>query len=129
MGWDESLVPDPQDPATFASAKLRWDELDTGRHAVLAEVYRHLIALRHQYSELTNPILARTRCEFDDDQRWFLLRRGGLAVVVNFSDVETRVELGGPHQLRWATPSGVRVDGTSAVLPPHAGALLLPLTS
>lgn len=128
MGWDEKLVPDPQDPATFASAKLRWDELETGRHAVLLGVYRHLIALRRQYSELTNPVLARTRCEFDDDERWFLLRRGGLAVVVNFSDAERRVDLGGPHQLRWATPSGARVDGTHAVLPPHAGALLLPLT-
>jgi malto-oligosyltrehalose trehalohydrolase len=129
MGWDESLVPDPQDPATFASAKLRWDEAEDGRHAVIAEVYRHLIALRRQYSELTNPVLARTRCEFDSDERWFVLRRGGLAVVVNFSDVEASVELGGPHQLRWATPSGAHVDGSDVVLPPHAGALLLPLTS
>jgi malto-oligosyltrehalose synthase/malto-oligosyltrehalose trehalohydrolase len=127
MGWDADQVPDPQDPATFASARLLWDEVADGDHAVLFEVYRRLIALRRQYSELTNPIMARTRCEFDAEAGWFLMRRGGLAVVVNFADTSTRVELGGPHQLRWTTPSGAQVEGSEVVLPPHGGALLIPL--
>ena len=29
MGWDRSLVPDPQDPETFSRSKLRWDERRT----------------------------------------------------------------------------------------------------
>jgi hypothetical protein len=37
------------------------------------------------------------------------------------------VELDGRHQLRWASPSGARIAGTTVVLRPHAGALLLPL--
>lgn len=127
MGWDTSEVPDPQDRATFEAAKLRWDEVGEGDHAVLLQAHRHLIALRRQYSELTNPIMARTRCEFDQEAGWFLMRRGGLAVVVNFSGSETEVELGGPHQLRWATPAGAQVEGNVVKLSPHAGALLLPL--
>jgi maltooligosyltrehalose trehalohydrolase len=46
MGWDESVVPDPQDPATFASARLQWDERDEGVHARLLQLHRDLIALR-----------------------------------------------------------------------------------
>ena len=33
MGWDPSVVPDPQDPATFERSKLDWSELAAGRHA------------------------------------------------------------------------------------------------
>jgi malto-oligosyltrehalose synthase/malto-oligosyltrehalose trehalohydrolase len=127
MGWDAETVPDPQDPATFASARLDWAELERGRHAVVLRSYRELIALRRQYAELSNPVLSRTRCVVDEESRWFLMRRGGLAVVVNFGDGEATVDLGGRHQLRWATPSGARLLGSSVVLPPHAGALLLPL--
>jgi malto-oligosyltrehalose trehalohydrolase len=127
LDWDTDEVPDPQDPETFASAKLNWAELGDGRHQVLLDTYRQLITLRRQYAELTNPVLARTTCEVDEEARWFLMRRGGLAVVVNFGEREAIVELGGRHQLRWATPSGAQVTGTTVVLPPHAGALLLPL--
>ena len=30
MGWDPSVVPDPQDPTTFERSKLDWSELDAG---------------------------------------------------------------------------------------------------
>lgn len=127
MNWDPTTVPDPMDPATFVSARLDWGERDRGRHRVVLQAYRELIALRRQYAELSNPSLATTSCRVDEDARWFLMRRGGPAVVVNFGDAEATVDLGGRHQLRWATPSGARLLGTSVVLPPHAGALLLPL--
>jgi malto-oligosyltrehalose trehalohydrolase len=127
MNWDPATVPDPMDPATFVSAKLDWSEQEDGRHRVLLEAYRKLIRLRRQYAELTNPSLARTSCQVDEEARWFLMRRAGLAVAVNFGDREAVVDLGGRHQLRWATPSGARLAGSSVVLPPHAGALLLPL--
>ncbi|HEY3407060.1 MAG TPA: malto-oligosyltrehalose synthase [Propionicimonas sp.] len=127
MDWDTDEVPDPQDPETFLSAKLAWSELAEGRHKVLLDTYRELITLRRQYAELTNPVLVRTTCRVDEEARWFLMRRGGLAVVVNFGEQEAVVELDGRHQLRWATPAGASVTGTTVVLPPHAGALLLPL--
>lgn len=127
MAWDTDVVPDPQDPATFASAKLRWAEVETSSHTVVLQAYRELIELRRQYAELTNPVLARTRCEVDEEARWFLMRRGGLVVAVNFSAARVTLELGGRHQLRWSTPSGARMSGTQVILPPHGGALLLPL--
>ena len=115
MAWDTDVVPDPQDPATFASAKLRWAEVETGSHTVVLQAYRELIELRRQYAELTNPVLARTRCEVDEEARWFLMRRGGLVVAVNFSAARVTLELGGRHQLRWSTPSGARMSGTQVL--------------
>ena len=42
LGWDPSVVPDPQDPETFARSRLDWSELSEGRHARMLEVYRQL---------------------------------------------------------------------------------------
>ena len=55
------------------------------------------------------------------------MRRGDVAVGVNFGDSPVQVDLGAPHVIRWATPSGGSVSGRTVTLPPHAGALLLPL--
>jgi maltooligosyltrehalose trehalohydrolase len=62
MGWDESVVPDPQDPATFRRSHLDWSELDDveddGAHARLLALHRDLIALRRATPELTDPNFA-----------------------------------------------------------------------
>ena len=50
--------------------------------------------------------------------------RGPLLVAVNFSPEPVAVDLGGGHELLWATPAGARLDGDRAMLPGHAGALL-----
>ena len=110
-----------------ASAKLDWDEARTGRHAVILGVHRELVSLRRELPELSDPAMTSTTCTWDDTERWFLMRRGGIAVAVNFSDAEVRVELGRRHQLRWTTPAGAYLDAGSVVLPPHAAAVLLPV--
>ena len=46
LGWDPTIVPDPQDPETFERSKLDWSELDEGRHARMLDVYRRLARLR-----------------------------------------------------------------------------------
>ncbi|MGH1524322.1 malto-oligosyltrehalose trehalohydrolase [Leifsonia sp. L25] len=46
MGWDPDVVPDPQDPATFESARLDWTEPGRPAHARLLAWYRRLIELR-----------------------------------------------------------------------------------
>lgn len=134
MDWDQDAVPDPQDPATFAACVLDWDEPSQGRHAELLGVYRDLIALRRALPDLTDPDLRATSCRVDEERRWFLMRRGGVLVAVNFGDAEVTVDLGqltesdgGEYEVRWATPAGARVVGDAVVLPAHAGAVLLPI--
>ncbi|HWR86437.1 MAG TPA: malto-oligosyltrehalose trehalohydrolase, partial [Rhodoglobus sp.] len=88
MGWDPDVVPDPQDPQTFASAKLRWDERLEGDRARLLELYRALIALRRTEPGLTDPDMRTVQCTFDEDARWFRVQRPGVALLLNFADQE-----------------------------------------
>ena len=127
MGWDESEVPDPQDPATFLASKLDWSETEDGRHAVLLEVYRSLAELRRRTPELTDPDLRTISCEVDEDARWFLMRRGRVVVAVNFGNAVATVDLGADHEVQWATPAGATVEAGCVVLPPHAGGVLVQL--
>ncbi|MCC4908281.1 malto-oligosyltrehalose trehalohydrolase [Microbacterium sp. cx-59] len=90
MGWDESIVPDPQDPATFRRSVLDWSEAADGEHARLLQLYRDLARLRRERPELTDPAFGQLGGETADpdaapDARRFVLRRGALAVLVNLS--------------------------------------------
>jgi 1,4-alpha-glucan branching enzyme len=132
MAWDTETILDPQDPATFAASKLDWSEVADGRHAVVLEAYRSLAALRRALPELTDPDMTRHSCEYDENARWLMVRRGGAegsVVAVNFSDVEVRVSLGDGSSGRtwtalWQSPAGVDVRGDELVLPPRASCLL-----
>lgn len=89
MGWDESVVPDPQDPETFTRSKLDWAEIDdpdAPAHRAVLEVYRRLAALREQLPAGDEVRLADVTVAFDEQQRWLTLERPGLVLVVNLGD-------------------------------------------
>ncbi|MBB2975323.1 maltooligosyltrehalose trehalohydrolase [Microbacterium endophyticum] len=92
MGWDESVVPDPQDPETFERSKLVWDEAAEGDHARLLKLYRSLARLRRDRPELTDPALAHLTAQAGEGAegsvagRTFRLGRGDVSVFVNLSD-------------------------------------------
>jgi maltooligosyltrehalose trehalohydrolase len=135
MGWDENVVPDPQDPSTFTNSKLDWSELygsadaaAESSHARLFSVYRELIALRREYSALTDPRFGEASTEYDEESRVFVLNRGELSIVINFADEEAGLPvLGQPAQLIFATDSGVGLDEENLTLPAHSAAILGPL--
>ena len=126
LGWDAEIVPDPQDPETFARSKLDWSELTEGRHARILEVYRRLVALRRELPELTDPAFARNRAEVDEVTRLFTLHRGEVVVVVNFGADAATTKVGEGMDLRFETESGVDLAGGTLTVPGHAGVLLAP---
>jgi maltooligosyltrehalose trehalohydrolase len=95
MGWDPAVVPDPQDPRTFTRSKLDWDEIGSGSHGRMLDFYRSLIALRRNHPEFTDPRFASVVTEFDEDERWFVMHRGALAVVVNVDGAAHRIRVPG----------------------------------
>lgn len=121
MGWDPAEVPDPQDPATFERSRLDWSELTEGRHAVVLDCYRALARLRRELLQLTDPAFGSVSCAVDD--RLFTMRRGDLLVVVNAGEGPVEVEVG-QREVLFETPSGVRLEDGTLVLPAHAGTLL-----
>ncbi|WKG11332.1 malto-oligosyltrehalose trehalohydrolase [Nocardia sp. PE-7] len=107
-GWASEEVPDPQDPATFTRSKLDWTEVGREPHARLLACYRGLLALRKSRPEFTDPWLQRVWADYDEAQRWFILRRGRISVVCNLAEDEVVIPVHGRVLLAWspATESG-----------------------
>jgi maltooligosyltrehalose trehalohydrolase len=126
LGWDPEVVPDPQDPETFARSKLDWSEPTGGRHARILDVYRRLAELRRELPALTDPAFAHNRAEVDEDTRLFTLHRGDVVVVVNFGTDAATTKVHEGLEMRFETESGVDLDEGTLTVPGHAGALLAP---
>ncbi len=119
--WDESLVPDPQDPTTFQSAKLAWEEAEMGDHAHILALYRNLARLRRERPELTDPSSAHLSAAIErpgaaPSARRFVLGRGALRIIVNLAADP------------WEVPLAAAEDVLLATVPvsPAAGAVTVP---
>ncbi|WP_430591677.1 malto-oligosyltrehalose trehalohydrolase [Humidisolicoccus flavus] len=129
MGWDESAVPDPQDPATFQRSKLDWNERSEGDHAVLLRTYQSLAALRAACPEFTDPSYSANLVTVDEEARTLELRRGRVRLLVNFGGSEWAVpalEIDASEQVEFETVSGLRgtAEPYGALLPAGAGVVL-----
>jgi maltooligosyltrehalose trehalohydrolase len=108
-------VPDPQDVATFERSKLTRVE-----DPEIAALYRRLLELRRELRG--TPV---EEVEFDEEERWLWLRRGGLEIVANFADGEQWVPCTA-REVVLAAPGDatVEADGETVLLPALAGAVL-----
>jgi maltooligosyltrehalose trehalohydrolase len=92
FGWQPHDVPDPQDPETFHSSKLRWDEINQAQHADMLEWYRRLIELRRKSASLLNGKMSAAHVNCDEEARWLTLRRGDIHVVCNFAERAQQIQ-------------------------------------
>jgi maltooligosyltrehalose trehalohydrolase len=120
-GWEADEVPDPQDPQTFLRSKLDWDEPGRPGHAEMRAFYRELIRLRRTEADLADPWLNHLGIEFDEEQRWIVLRRGAVAIACNLGQDAVSVPVAGLLLLDWGAPKP-RPDAT--LLPGHSVAVL-----
>jgi maltooligosyltrehalose trehalohydrolase len=120
FGWQAEDVPDPQDPATFALARLRWDEREIRTHAAMLEWYRSLLRLRRAHPELGAGPLASLACEAGDG--WLEVDRGPFEIVCAWGPGGRRKPLEGDLVL--ASSPDVRVAGGEVVLPPDSVAVV-----
>lgn len=115
MGWDPTLVPDPQDEQTFERSKLNWNEAAEPEHARLLGFYRELAALRRTRAEFTDPRFDQVSVDFDAAQGWLRLHRSGSTVLINLGAQPARVPAdGGDVLLSFATdgdPVQARLHG------------------
>jgi maltooligosyltrehalose trehalohydrolase len=118
-GWDESGVPDPQDPKTFLRSRLDWSEPDQEPHARLLGWYRDLIALRRSEPDLRDPRLGLADVTWTDGHLDVV--RGRFRVLVNLAGEPWTCRTDGDVVLSWVPDVGVRdgqveVPARSAVL-------------
>jgi maltooligosyltrehalose trehalohydrolase len=85
-GWDAGNVVNPQDPAAFTGAKLRWSEKQEPGHSEMLTLYRELLRLRREHPDLADPHLDRVEVDFDENARWIIVHRGAFDVLANLAD-------------------------------------------
>ena len=125
MGWDESVVPDPNDPETFERSKLDWAELEHGDHARLLELYRRLAQLRRERPELTDPrrsTVGATAAEAIGG-RVYELERGDARVLVNLSEVPWEVTMRRGETVWLSTSAALAEEDERLVLPPDSAVI------
>ena len=120
-GWEADEVPDPQDPLTFQHSKLDWEEPGRPGHSEMHAFYRSLIRLRRTEPDLGDPWLDHLGVDFDEEQRWIVLRRGTVASVCNLADAPATSPVTGRLLLQWGD-SATGPDSTA--LPGHSVAVL-----
>ncbi|KAA9108516.1 malto-oligosyltrehalose trehalohydrolase [Microbacterium rhizomatis] len=132
MGWDESVVPDPQDPATFERSTLKWDEVSEGDHARLLQLYRDLAALRRSRPELADPSFASLRAmsgegaSGEPGERAFALGHGDISVLVNLTRDAVSWDVAAGRRILLSTDAAAEVLDGEVVVPPDAGVVVGP---
>ncbi len=127
FGWDPQDIPDPQSEETFQSSKLDWKELENTQHEEILQWYRQLIRLRRHVPELTDGSLDAVSATYDEHKQWFIMARGPVLVVCNFSDDAQRITCSpgmGKEPLLSSDP-GIQVKGGKITLPGNSVAVFL----
>jgi maltooligosyltrehalose trehalohydrolase len=110
FGWNPEDIPDPQHEGTVEASKLKWDEMREGPHANMLEWYRKLIALRKSRRELTDGVLEQVDVDFDEEDRWFTMQRGGVVVIFTLDEAGYSASLDDGVTLLLGSDSGVAVE-------------------
>ena len=120
-GWDAAEIPDPQDPETFLRSKLDWAEVSDSGHARMLGFYRDLIALRHSEPAMADPWLTHLTVDYDEEQRWIIMRRGPIAIACNLGTEDVDVPAAGEPVLGWG---GIAAETDTTRLAGHSVAVL-----
>jgi len=122
-GWDVGAVVNPQDPAAFASAKLRWSERREPGHAEFLVLYRELLALRREHHDLADPRLPLVEVDFDQDAQWVIVHRGAFDVLANLADHSQPLP-SAAGDILFRTQPGVSAGGSGFMLPARSACII-----
>ncbi len=117
FGWDPGEIPDPQEAGTFQASKLKWEELAEPSHTEMLRWYKDLIALRKSRRELTDGVLEQVDVDFDAEDQWFTMQRGGVVVVFTLGEEGYSASLEESVKLLLASDPGITVEGGQLTLP------------
>jgi maltooligosyltrehalose trehalohydrolase len=122
FGWKHEDVPDPQHPTTVERSTLKWDELVLAPHAGVLAWYRELIALRRSRLDLADGRFDQIEVDFDEAERWLVVRRPSTVVAVNLALQPRRLEMQATSAL--LASADVELGASSVTLQPESVAIL-----
>ncbi len=124
FGWNWADIPDPESEETFRRSKLKWDEIQKGRHEEMLEWYRRLISLRRGSRSLNDGAPGQTKAVFDEAKRWLVMERGTVVVMCNLGSGGVELDNRRQLPLLFASRADVGVAGDRILLPPDSLAIL-----
>ncbi|MFZ0662555.1 MAG: malto-oligosyltrehalose trehalohydrolase [Acidobacteriaceae bacterium] len=123
FGWKPEEIPDPQDEATFARSRLRWEEITEPEHvAVLLGWYHELIALRRLAPG--DFVSGDVAVEFSEEGRWLALRRGRYLVAFSVAAEPVRVPVPPGARMVMQSSDEVSITENRLVLVPDSVAIV-----
>jgi len=117
FGWDPDDIPDPQSVETFEASKLKWDELEQSPHSDMLRWYQGLIALRKGRRELSDGVLEQVDVDFDEEDRWFTMQRGGIVLVFTLAEDGYSASLEAEVKLVMASDAGIKLEDGRLEMP------------
>jgi maltooligosyltrehalose trehalohydrolase len=124
FGWDPDLIPDPEDPATFAASTLHWEEVGAGDHAEMLAWYHALIRFRRTSPWLNDGSAGKVRVTLDEQEKWLRMERGKIAVICNLGDREQTFHYSENSCVVLASRTSIQVSQGKLVLPSDSVAVV-----
>jgi maltooligosyltrehalose trehalohydrolase len=125
FGYAEKEVPDPEDRQTFAASKLKWGEVQEGKHAEMLEWVRRLIRMRRTVNDLNDGDIRHMKVEFDAEKRWLTMQRGEVRVLVNIGSEAVQMGMLEGERLELQSKDGVAMVEGKVVLPAMSLAVVM----
>jgi maltooligosyltrehalose trehalohydrolase len=120
FGWNPEQIPDPQDAQTFERSKLDWSEIQREPHAAMLLWHQQLIALRKEIPALSDGRLDQVSIQFDDREKWMVVRRGPIVIAFNLSGSPRTVPLPFAGAIVLSSGSGGNRVNDALHLPPDS---------
>ncbi|MBB5056627.1 maltooligosyltrehalose trehalohydrolase [Granulicella aggregans] len=124
FGWDDGLIPDPEDRETFLRSKLNWDEVHQDYHADMLDWFTKLIHIRRASPSLNDGDTAHTQIIFEPEDKWLVMERGQVKVLTNLGSKPAEFDVPSGYRLIAQSRPEVTIEGEKAKLPPNTFAIL-----
>jgi len=121
-------VPNPAEMETFEQSKLKWDEINEGKHAEMLGWVKALIKLRRSTVALNDGSMQHLMVSSDERKQTLALQRDEVRIVLNLGIEIYGFELLEGEELRLVSREGLGVRDNTMELPGMTLAVLMSTT-
>jgi len=121
-------VPNPAEMETFEQSKLKWDEINEGKHAEMLGWVKALIKLRRSTVALNDGSMQHLMVSSDERKQTLVLQRDEVRIVLNLGIESYGFELLEGEELRLVSREGLGVRDNTMELPGMTLAVLMSTT-
>ncbi len=119
FGWDQTQIPNPEDMSTFTNSRLKWDEVDEGKHKDILEWTARLIHIRRNSISLNDGDRGHTQVSFSEKDRWLRMDRNLVTIVANLGHGPSQFKVGAEYEMLMASSAEfTRLEDGLLTVPP-----------